>query len=77
MRTKVLIVLACFGLGCASTLTADECKGYATLTKSLSLQLAEIIDPASPDSEALRKRWANVGELAAQAGCEQWAEPTE
>ena len=61
-------------LGCANTMTADQCKGYATLAKAIALQLASDIDPASPESKELRERWAEVGELAAQAGCEQWAE---
>lgn len=77
MRSKMLIVLVCLGLGCANTITADQCKGYSTLAKAIALQLAQDIDPASPESRELRDRWAAVGELAAQAGCEQWAEPTE
>ncbi len=76
MRIKELIVLACLGLGCANTLTADQCKSYTTLATAIALQLAQDIDPASPESKELRARWAEVGELAAQAGCEQWAAPS-
>lgn len=74
---RILIcVIAISVLGCA-TLTADRCKGYATLAKAIALQLAHDIDPASPEGKELRERWAEVGELAAQAGCEQWTEVSE
>ena len=69
----ILILVLISSLGCA-TLTTDLCKGYAALAKSIALQLAQDIDPASPEGKELRERWADVGEFAAQAGCEQWAE---
>ncbi len=72
MRWMLALVL--LSLGCANPITADQCKGYATLAKVIALQLAQDIDPASPESKELRERWAEVGELAAQSGCEQWAE---
>lgn len=72
MRWMLIPLL--LSLGCANTMTSDKCKGYATLAKVIALQLASDIDPASPESKELRERWAAVGELAAKAGCEEWAE---
>ena len=70
---QILICLIALSIGCA-TMTVDKCEGYTTLAKLIALQLAEDIDAASEESQELRERWAAVGELAAQAGCEQWAE---
>ena len=72
---RILICLLAIGsFGCAGNLTADQCKGYATLAKVIALELASDIDPASPKGKELRERWAEIGKLAAQAGCEQWAQ---
>ena len=68
MRILLALIAVC-GLGCG-TLSQDECKGYASLAKALALQIAEQADPATPEGQALRERWAVVGLLAAQAGCE-------
>lgn len=72
MRLMLILVPVLISLGCP-TMNAHKCKGYTTLAKMLALQLAAEIDPASPESKELRDRWADVGELAAQAGCDQWA----
>ncbi len=63
-------------LGCGK-LTPSQCKTYATLAESLALQIAELADPATPEGQVLRERWAAVGLQAAQAGCEHLPEPPE
>jgi hypothetical protein len=70
---RLMLFLVVLSLGCAGT-TANKCKGYVKLSTMIALQLAEDIDPASPESKELRARWAKVGEEAVQAGCEEWAE---
>jgi len=71
----ILICVAALALGCAG-MTTDKCRSYAMLAEMIALQLAEDVDPASPEGYELRQRWAEVGERAVAAGCEQWAKQT-
>ncbi len=65
----LLIVLILVSLGCGK-MTPKQCQAYATLAEMLALQIAELADPASDEDAKLRKRWADVGKMAVDAGCE-------
>lgn len=73
-KLGVILMAAYLPLGCA-TFGPNECKNYTSLAKILALQIAELADPATPEGQELRDRWAAVGELAAKAGCEHLDEP--
>ena len=66
----LIALLAVGAFGCANPPTQEDCKSYVALAKMIALQIAEQSDPASDESAALRQRWATIGELTAQAGCE-------